>query len=84
MSGFVRRPALAEAQRDRSIAPAREVKTVEEKAAVLGGRTITLPLDVTDAAAAKAADATAVETFGGVDEAVDDDDARLRSARSHT
>jgi len=67
-SGFGQRLALAAAQRgDQVIATARNVKTIEEMAASFGGRMITLPLDVTDAAAAKAAVAKAVESFGGFD-----------------
>lgn len=67
-SGFGQRLALATAQRgDRVIATARNVQTIEEMAEPFGGRMITLPLDVTDAAAAKAAVAKAVETFGGFD-----------------
>src|SRR3546814_13684016 len=67
-SGFGQRLALAAAQRgDRVIATARGVKTIEAMAEPFGGRMITLPLDVTDAAAAKAAVAMAVETFGGFD-----------------
>jgi NAD(P)-dependent dehydrogenase (short-subunit alcohol dehydrogenase family) len=67
-SGFGQRLALAAAQRgDQVIATARNVKTIEEMAEPFGGRMITLPLDVTDAAAAKAAVAKAVETFGGFD-----------------
>ncbi|WP_247882481.1 SDR family NAD(P)-dependent oxidoreductase [Azospirillum sp. TSA2s] len=67
-SGFGQRLALAAAQRgDQVIATARDVKAIEEMAEPFGGRMITSPLDVTDAAAAKAAAATAVETFGGFD-----------------
>jgi NAD(P)-dependent dehydrogenase (short-subunit alcohol dehydrogenase family) len=67
-SGFGERLALAAAQRgDQVIATARNVKTIGEMAEPFGGRMITLPLDVTDAAAAKAAVAKAVETFGGFD-----------------
>ncbi|MEU8388800.1 SDR family NAD(P)-dependent oxidoreductase [Micromonospora vinacea] len=67
-SGFGRRLALAGAQRgDQVIATAHDDKTIEEIAEPLGGRMITLPLDVTGAAAAKVAVATAVETFGGFD-----------------
>jgi NAD(P)-dependent dehydrogenase (short-subunit alcohol dehydrogenase family) len=67
-SGFGQRLALAAAQRgDQVIATARNVKTIGEMAEPFGGRMITLPLDVTDAAAAKAAVAKAVETFGGFD-----------------
>ena len=67
-SGFGRRLALAAAQRgDRVIATARNVKTIEDIATPFGGRVIILPLDVTDAAAAKAVVARAVETFGGFD-----------------
>ncbi|MEU0546306.1 hypothetical protein [Micromonospora sp. NPDC005979] len=84
MSGFGQRPALAEAQRDQPIAPARRVKPIEDMAAPFDGRTITLPLDLNDAAATKAAGAAAVETFGGFDVAVGADDALLRSARSQT
>ncbi|GJD54090.1 3-phenylpropionate-dihydrodiol/cinnamic acid-dihydrodiol dehydrogenase [Methylobacterium crusticola] len=67
-SGFGQRLALAAAQRgDQVVATARHVKTIAEMAEPFGGRMITLPLDVTDAAAAKAAVAKAVETFGGFD-----------------
>lgn len=67
-SGFGQRLALAAAQRgDQVIATARNVKTIGEMAEPFGGRMITLPLDVTDAAAAKASVAKAVETFGGFD-----------------
>ncbi len=67
-SGFGQRLALAAAQRgDQVIATARNVKTIGEMAEPFGGRMITLPLDVTNAAAAKAAVAKAVETFGGFD-----------------
>ncbi|WP_442679663.1 oxidoreductase [Sphingomonas sp. ASY06-1R] len=67
-SGFGQRLALAGARRgDRIIATARDIKTIEAMAAPFGGRMIALPLDVTDAAAARAAVAKAVETFGGFD-----------------
>lgn len=67
-SGFGQRLALAAAQRgDQVIATARNVKTIEEMAKPFDGRMITLPLDVTDAAAAKAAVAKAVEIFDGFD-----------------
>lgn len=67
-SGFGRRLALTAAQRgDQVIATARNVKTIEDMAAPFGGRMISLPLDVTDAAAIKAVVAKAVETFGGFD-----------------
>ncbi|MBX4990362.1 NAD(P)-dependent dehydrogenase (short-subunit alcohol dehydrogenase family) [Rhizobium binae] len=67
-SGFGQRLALAAAQRgDGVIATARNIKTIEEMAEPFGGRMITLPLDVTDAAAARAAVAKAVDTFGGFD-----------------
>ena len=67
-SGFGQRLALAAAQRgDQVIATARNIQMIEEMAEPFGGRMITLPLDVTDVAAAKAAVATAVETFGGFD-----------------
>ena len=67
-SGFGRRLALAAARRgDQVIATARTVATIEGMAEPFGSRMITLPLDVTDAAAAKAAIAKAVETFGGLD-----------------
>ncbi|MBX4870120.1 SDR family NAD(P)-dependent oxidoreductase [Rhizobium bangladeshense] len=67
-SGFGQRLAIAAAQRgDQVIATARNVKTIEEMSEPFGGRMIILPLDVTDAAAAKAAVAKAVETFGGFD-----------------
>jgi NAD(P)-dependent dehydrogenase (short-subunit alcohol dehydrogenase family) len=65
-SGFGQRLALAAAQRgDQVIATARNVATIATMARPFGGRMITLPLDVTDPAAAKAAVAKAVETFGG-------------------
>ncbi|MGF7150351.1 NAD(P)-dependent dehydrogenase (short-subunit alcohol dehydrogenase family) [Sphingomonas zeicaulis] len=67
-SGFGRTLALAAAERgDRVIATARDIRTIETMAAPFGDRMITLPLDVTDAGAARAAVATAVETFGGFD-----------------
>lgn len=67
-SGFGQRLALAAAQRgDRVVATARNVKTIEEMAEPFGGRMIAVPLDVTDAAAARAAVANAVESFGGFD-----------------
>lgn len=67
-SGFGQRLALAAAQRgDRVIATARNVRAIEDMAEPFAGRMITLPLDVTDAAAAQAAVAQAVETFGGFD-----------------
>lgn len=67
-SGFGQRLAIAAAQRgDRVVATARNVQTIAQMAQSFGGRMITVPLDVTDAAAAKAAVATAVESFGGID-----------------
>lgn len=67
-SGFGQRLALAAAQRgDQVVATARNVNSIEEMAEPFGGRMITLPLDVTDVAAVKAAVAKAVETFGGFD-----------------
>ncbi|NLS18609.1 SDR family NAD(P)-dependent oxidoreductase [Rhizobium sp. P40RR-XXII] len=67
-SGFGQRLARAAVQRgDQVIATARNVKTIEELVAPFGGRMLALPLDVTDAAAAKAAVEKAVETFGGFD-----------------
>lgn len=67
-SGFGQRLAFAAAQRgDQVIATARNVDSIEVMAEPFGGRMITLPLDVTDAAAAEAAVAKAVETFGGFD-----------------
>ena len=67
-SGFGQRLALAAAQRgDRVIATARDVTTMEKMGEPFSGRMIALPLDVTDAAAAKAAVAKAVEIFGGFD-----------------
>ena len=67
-SGFGQRLAIAAAQRgDRVVATARNVKTIEEMAQPFEGRLITLPLDVTDPAAANAAVAKAVEIFGGFD-----------------
>ncbi|RJF74260.1 oxidoreductase [Rhodopseudomonas palustris] len=67
-SGFGRRLAIAAAQRgDQVVATARNVETIVDMAEPFEGRMITVPLDVTDAAAAKAAVAQAVETFGGFD-----------------
>jgi NAD(P)-dependent dehydrogenase (short-subunit alcohol dehydrogenase family) len=67
-SGFGQRLALAAARRgDRVVATARNIKTIEEMAGPFGGRMIALPLDVTDAVAARTAVAKAVETFGGFD-----------------
>jgi len=67
-SGFGRRLALAAAQRgDRVIATARNVGAIEDMAEPFGGRMITLPLDVTGAAAARTVVAKAVEIFGGFD-----------------
>lgn len=67
-SGFGQRLAVAAAKRgDHVIATARNVETIEGMAEPYGGRMITLPLDVTDAAAAKIAVAKAVQTFGGFD-----------------
>jgi len=67
-SGFGQRLARAAAQRgDRVVATARDVSTIEKMAEPFSGRMITLPLDVTDAAAAQAAVAKAVEAFGGFD-----------------
>lgn len=67
-SGFGQRLALAAAQRgDQVVATARDLKTIEDMAQPFGGRMTTLPLDVTDAAAARTAVAKAVETFGSFD-----------------
>ncbi|MFT4053786.1 MAG: oxidoreductase [Novosphingobium sp.] len=67
-SGFGRRLALAAARRgDQVVATARDVKAIEEMSTPFSGRLITLPLDVSDAASAISAIATAVETFGGID-----------------
>ncbi|MBP0495060.1 oxidoreductase [Roseomonas indoligenes] len=67
-SGFGQRLALAAVRRgDQVIATARNVKAIEAMAEPFGGRMITLPLDVTAAATAKAAVARAVEAFGGFD-----------------
>lgn len=67
-SGFGQRLAIAAAQRgDRVVATARNVQTIAQMARPFGGRMITVPLDVTDTAAAKAAVAIAVESFGGID-----------------
>ncbi|UPA27235.1 oxidoreductase [Shinella oryzae] len=67
-SGFGRRLALAAAKRgDQVIATARNVTAIEGMAEPFGGRMITVPLNVTDAASAKAVVAKAVETFGGLD-----------------
>ena len=67
-SGLGRGLALAAAQRgDQVIATARNVGTIEDMAEPFGGRMIALPLDVTDAAAARMVVAKAVEIFGGFD-----------------
>lgn len=67
-SGFGQRLAVAAAQRgDQVVATARNVNSIEDMARPFDGRMITLPLDVTDAAAANTAVAKAVETFGGFD-----------------
>jgi NAD(P)-dependent dehydrogenase (short-subunit alcohol dehydrogenase family) len=67
-SGFGQRLALAAARRgDQVVATARDVDTIAPMAAPFGGRMIALPLDVTDAAAARAAVAKAVDSFGGLD-----------------
>lgn len=67
-SGFGARLALAAAWRgDRVIATARDATTIEPMAEPFDGRMIALPLDVTDAAAARAAVERAVELFGGFD-----------------
>ncbi|EHJ95218.1 MULTISPECIES: oxidoreductase [Rhizobium/Agrobacterium group] len=67
-SGFGQRLAIAAAQRgDQVVATARNVNSIEDMARPFDGRMITLPLDVTDAAAANTAVAKAVETFGGFD-----------------
>lgn len=67
-SGFGERLALAAAQRgDQVIATARDVGTIEEMSSPFADRMITLPLDVTDPAAAKAAVVMAVHAFGGFD-----------------
>ena len=64
-SGFGQRLALAAARRgDQVIATARNVKTIEKMAEPFGDRMITMPLDVTDGAAAKVVVAKAIETFG--------------------
>ena len=67
-SGFGQRLALAAAQRgDQVVATARDVRAIGEMAGPFGGRMITLPLDVTETGAARAAVDKAVETFGGFD-----------------
>jgi NAD(P)-dependent dehydrogenase (short-subunit alcohol dehydrogenase family) len=67
-SGFGQRLALATARRgDRVVATARNVKAIEEMAEPFDDRMITLQLDVTDAGAARAAIAKAVDAFGGID-----------------
>jgi NAD(P)-dependent dehydrogenase (short-subunit alcohol dehydrogenase family) len=67
-SGFGQRLALAAAQRgDWVVATARDVAAIEALAAPFDGRMVTVPLDVTDAAAAREAVATAEEAFGGID-----------------
>jgi NAD(P)-dependent dehydrogenase (short-subunit alcohol dehydrogenase family) len=67
-SGFGQRLALAAARRgDRVVATARNVDAIATMAAPFGGRMLALPLDVTDAAAARAVVARAVEVFGGFD-----------------
>ena len=61
-SGFGQRLALATARRgDRVVATARNVKAIEEMAEPFDDRMITLQLDVTDAGAARAAVAKAVD-----------------------
>jgi NAD(P)-dependent dehydrogenase (short-subunit alcohol dehydrogenase family) len=67
-SGFGQRLAFAAAQRgDQVVATARDVKAIAGMAEPFAGRMITVPLDVTDAAAARATVAKAVKTFGGFD-----------------
>lgn len=67
-SGFGQRLALAAARRgDQVVATARNLNLIKEMARPFDGRMIALPLDVTDAAAANAAVAKAVEIFGGFD-----------------
>ena len=67
-SGFGQRLALAAAQRgDQVVATARNFGTIKAMAEPFGGRMLTLPLDVTDPAAAKAAVAQAEAAFGGID-----------------
>ncbi len=67
-SGFGQRLAIAAARRgDRVVATARNVRSIEAMAEPYRDRMITVPLDVTDAAAARAAVAQAVEVFGGFD-----------------
>jgi len=67
-SGFGQRLALAAAERgDRVIATARNIEAIRTMAEPFGGRMITLPLDVTDATATRAAVAKGVEEFGGFD-----------------
>lgn len=67
-SGFGQRLALAAARRgDQVVATARDVATIEEMARPFADRMITLPLDVTDPAAVKAAVVMAVHAFGGFD-----------------
>ncbi|MET3710847.1 NAD(P)-dependent dehydrogenase (short-subunit alcohol dehydrogenase family) [Sphingomonas trueperi] len=67
-SGFGQRLALAAARRgDRVVATARNVETIAPMAEPFDGRMLTLPLDVTDPAAARAVVAQAVDRFGGFD-----------------
>ncbi|WP_232494583.1 oxidoreductase [Novosphingobium kaempferiae] len=67
-SGFGQRLALAAARRgERVIATARNVETIAHLAEPFDGRMLTLPLDVTDPAAARAVVAQAVDAFGGFD-----------------
>lgn len=67
-SGFGKGLAIAAAERgDRVVATARDPGAIAEMAAAYDGRMIALRLDVTDAASAASAVATAVDMFGGVD-----------------
>jgi NAD(P)-dependent dehydrogenase (short-subunit alcohol dehydrogenase family) len=67
-SGFGRSLATAAAERgDQVVATARNPKVLDGMAAAYGGRMITLPLDVTDAASAASAVAKTVATFGALD-----------------
>jgi NAD(P)-dependent dehydrogenase (short-subunit alcohol dehydrogenase family) len=67
-SGFGRSLAIAAAARgDQVVATARNPAVLDGMAAAHGGRMITLPLDVTDAASAASAVAKTVDTFGALD-----------------
>lgn len=67
-SGFGRSLAIAAAERgDQVVATARDPEALNGVAAAYGGRMITLPLDVTNAASAASTVARTVATFGALD-----------------